>query len=48
LPGVVNVNAPADSLKKELMLQCNERLYISGIISREMYEQAKIRIVAMK
>lgn len=32
-------------LKSEIMLQINERLYIRGIISRELYEQAKIKIV---
>ncbi len=33
------------SLKSEIMLQVNERLYIRGLISREAYEQAKIKIV---
>ena len=37
-----------DDLKREIMLQCNERLYISGAISRELYEQAKIIIAAQK
>ncbi len=32
-------------LKQEIMLQVNERLYIQGLISKELYEQAKIRIV---
>ena len=31
-------------LKREIMLQINERLYIQGHISQEMYEQAKVRI----
>ena len=35
---------PAE-LKSEIMLQINERLYISGLISRELYEQARIKIV---
>ena len=29
----------------EIMLQINENLYIKGEISRELYEQAKIKIV---
>lgn len=37
-----------DILKKEIMLQCNERMYIAGMIGREMYEQAKTKIVSMK
>ena len=32
-------------LKGEIMLQINERLYISGLISRELYEQARLKIV---
>lgn len=32
-------------LKTEIMLQINERLYIQGSISRDMYEQAKCKIV---
>ena len=42
------MKAQIDALKKELMLQCNEGLYTSGAISREMYEQAKIKIVAKR
>ena len=33
------------ALKGEIMLQVNERLYLRGLISRELYEQARIRIV---
>ena len=33
------------ALKSEIMLQINERLYLRGLISRELYEQAKVRIV---
>ena len=29
----------------EIMLQINERLYLKEKISRELYEQAKIKIV---
>ena len=29
----------------EIVLQINENLYIKGEISRELYEQAKIKIV---
>jgi len=32
-------------LRDEIMLQVNERLYIMGLISRELYEQAKIKIL---
>ena len=32
-------------LKKELMLQINQRLFDKGFLSREVYEEAKIRIV---
>ena len=35
---------PAE-LKSEIMLQINERLYIRGLISRELYEQARLKIV---
>ena len=35
---------PAE-LKSELMLLINERLYIRGMISRELYEQARLKIV---
>lgn len=31
----------------EIMLQANEKLYIKGEISRELYEQAKLKIVEM-
>lgn len=33
-------------LKSEIKLQINQRLYESRLITREMYEEAKIRIVA--
>ena len=33
------------ALKSEIMLQINERLYLRGLISREVYEQAKVKIV---
>ena len=33
------------ALKSEIMLQINERLYLRGLISRELCEQAKVRIV---
>ena len=35
---------PAE-LKSEIMLQINEHLYLSGLISRELYEQARLKIV---
>ena len=36
---------PQEALKSEIMLQINEHLYLRGLISREVYEQAKVRIV---
>ena len=33
------------SLKEEIMLQVNESLYQKGILTQEMYTQAKILIV---
>lgn len=32
-------------LIREIMLQINKNLYIKGEISRELYEQTKIKIV---
>ena len=32
-------------LEKELMLHVNQRLFEQGILTREVYEAAKIRIV---
>lgn len=32
-------------LKKEIMLQVNQRLFDTGMISEEIYRQAKIKIV---
>ena len=32
-------------LIREIMLQINENLYIKGEISRELYEQARLKIV---
>lgn len=33
-------------LRNEVMLQINQRLFDSGIISKDVYEQAKIKIVS--
>lgn len=33
-------------LKSEIKLQINQHLYDRGIISREVYEQAKVRLVS--
>ena len=33
-------------LKSELKLQINQRLFEQGMISREVYEQAKIKLVS--
>ncbi|MGM9618413.1 MAG: hypothetical protein ACI3W8_01040 [Oscillospiraceae bacterium] len=32
-------------LKQELMLQINQRIFDQGLLSRETYEEAKVRIV---
>ena len=32
-------------LKQEIMLQINEQLYIQGLISKDLIEQTKIKIV---
>ena len=37
---------PAHALRQELMLQVNQRLFEGGCITRELYEEAKIRIVS--
>jgi len=39
-------HAQTAALQKEIMLQVNQRLFESGIISKEVYEQAKVNIVA--
>ncbi|MDM8237844.1 hypothetical protein QUW63_01845 [Pseudoflavonifractor phocaeensis] len=35
----------AVALKKEIMLQINQRLFLMGIISEEVYQQAQEKIV---
>lgn len=35
-----------DLLKRELKLQINQRLFERGIISCEVYEQAKLKLVS--
>lgn len=37
----------AVALKKEIMLQVNQELFDQNIISKEVYEQAKIKIVSI-
>lgn len=40
-----NQNEPlAAALKKEIMLQVNQRLFSTGMISQGVYEQAKRKI----
>lgn len=39
------MESPRDLLVREIMLQINEGLYIKGLVSQEMYEQAKVKIV---
>ena len=42
-----NQKEPLDAaLKKEIMLQINQRLYVGGMISREVYERANVKIVS--
>ena len=38
-------NDPTVALKSEIMLLINRRLFEKGAISKEVYEQAKIKIV---
>lgn len=33
-------------LKNEIKLQINQRLFERGIISREVYEQAKVKLIS--
>ena len=33
-------------LKNELKLQINQRLFEQGVVSREVYEQAKVKLVS--
>lgn len=33
-------------LRNEIMLQINQRLFECGVISREIYEQAKVKIIS--
>ena len=33
-----------EELRREIMLQINERLYIQGLIPKALYEQAKRKI----
>ena len=35
------------ALKIEIMLQINERLYLTGLIGQTLYEQARIKIQKM-
>lgn len=34
------------ALKKEIMLQINQRLYAMGMISKSVYERANVKIVS--
>ena len=38
---------PMVTLKMELMLQINEHLYRKNAISKEVYESAKVKILAL-
>lgn len=35
-------------LEEELMLQINEHLFQRGLLTKELYEQAKIKIVSRR
>lgn len=35
------------TLRQEIMLQINQRLYDGGIITKDAYEVAKIKIIAI-
>lgn len=35
-------------LKKELMLQINQRLFEQGLLAQETYEEAKVKIVNIR
>ncbi len=35
-----------NSLRSEIKLQINQHLYDRGVISREVYEQAKVKLVS--
>lgn len=37
-----------NELVHEIMLHINKNLYIKGEISREIYEQAKVKIIGME
>lgn len=43
--GGVMLGQTRSELIHEIMLQINERLYLKEKISRELYEQAKLKIV---
>lgn len=36
----------SNPLKQEIMLQINQRLFDKGVISQDVYEQAKIKLVS--
>ena len=42
---MVSADQTVAVLKKEVMLQINQSLFDRGVISTEVYEQAKIKIV---
>jgi len=44
----MNRTSQTSMLKEEVMLQINERLFQLGLLTRELYEQAKIQIVSRR
>lgn len=42
------MESPEELLVREIMLQVNEGLYIKGVISRELYEHTKVKVVNAK
>lgn len=44
----MNRTSQHSNLDEELMLQINQRLFELGLLTRELYEEAKIRIIIRK
>ena len=45
---MMNRTSHTPVLKEELMLQINERLFQLGLLTKELYEQAKLQIVSRR
>lgn len=44
----MNRTSQHSNLEEELMLQINQRLFELGLLTRELYEEAKIQIIIRK